>query len=487
MLWIAVHCHRLALDRVRRAHDDADDGPLAICDRLEVLQSNPTAEVLGVRPGVRRATALALASTLRIVEHDPTEDAEALAQVADWLLQFTPGVALQPPDGVLLEIGASLRLFGGRECIEARIRDGLAALGFGLRLATAPTATAAWMLARWQDGARIEHESLLAAGLAPLPVTLLETAAPHAEALAAIGVRRFADLARLPRAGLARRWGPALLDQVDAALGRRAEPRRWFEARASFTLRLELLAQIEHAEALLFASHRMLLQLAGWLAARQSAAREAVLVGEHDSGRHACPPTRLVLRLAQPSRDPARWIGVLRERLAVLELPAPVHTLRLECTHTVRLPGTHGELFPAAGTDAEGLGRLVERLQARLGRDQVQRLMLAADHRPEAAYRVEPVEDRAVRGPDVPLPGLPRPLWLLPEPVPLSERDQRPWWRGPLTLLAGPERIETGWWDDGLVQRDYFIAEDESAGWVWIFRTRSRDDDAGWYLQGMFG
>ena len=92
-----------------------------------------------------------------------------------------------------------------------------------------------------------------------------------------------------------------------------------------------------------------------------------------------------------------------------------------------------------------------------------------------------------MRGPEVPLSGLPRPLWLLPEPVPLSERDQRPWWRGPLTLLAGPERIETGWWDDGLVQRDYFIAEGESAGWVWIFRTRSRDDDAGWYLQGMFG
>jgi protein ImuB len=466
VLWIAVHCHRLALDCALRGL--ADDVPTAVCDRLHVLQANDAAQALGVRPGVRRATALALAAALRVVEHDPVAERDALEQVAGWLLQFTPGVSLQPPDGVLAEAGASLRLFGGRDRLVARVRDELAALGFGVRTGTAPTATAAWMLARWHDGARIEHESALGAGLAPLPVVLLPAASAHRDALAAIGVRRFGDLARLPRSGLARRWGPALLDEVDAALGRRAEPRRWFEAPARFALRLELPAQVEHADALL------------------AAAREASRVGAHDSGRHACPPTRIVLRLAQPSRDAERWLAVLRERLAALALPAPVHTLHLECERTVALAGTHGELFPAAGTEAEGLARLVERLQARLGRDRVQRLSLAADHRPEAAYRIEPL-DAGARTPDVPLPGLPRPLWLLPEPVPLAERDQRPWWRGPLTLLAGPERIETGWWDDALVQRDYFIAEGESSGWVWIFRTRAGDADAGWYLQGMFG
>ena len=484
MWWFAVHCPRLALDRALRGH--AGETPLAVADRLQVLQANDAAQALGVLPGVRRATALALAAHLHVIEYDPLAEREALEQVAGWLLQFTPSVALQPPDGVLLDVEGSLRLFGGADRLQARLREGLAELGFVARLAGAPTATAAWLLARWRDGARIEHETLLGAGLAAVPVELLEAAAPHRDALAAIGVRRFGDLARLPRAGLARRWGPALLEQIDAALGRRAEPQRWFEAPARFALGLELLAQVEHAEALLFASRRMLLQLAGWLAARQSATREAVLTGEHDAGRHACPPTRVVLRLAQPSRDADRFVAVLRERLARLVLPAPVHTLRLGCDRTIRLSGTPGELFPTPGTDAEGLARLVERLQARLGREQVQRLLLAADHRPESAYRVEPL-DVTVRGPEVPLPGLPRPLWLLPEPVPLAERGQRPWWRGPLTLLAGPERIETGWWDDALVQRDYFIAEGESSGWVWIFRTRSDAADAGWYLQGMFG
>ena len=346
--------------------------------------------------------------------------------------------------------------------------------------------SAAWLLARWQDGACIEQASQLAAGLAPLPVTLLDTAAPHRDALAAVGVRRFGELARLPRVGLSRRWGPGLVAELDAALGRRSEPRRWFEAPARFALRIELLAQVEHAEGLLFASRRLLLQLAGWLGARQAATREAVLVAEHDSGRHAIEHTRIELRLARPAREAERLLGVLRERLAVLSLPAPVHTLRLECERIVTQPGTPGELFPTPAAEAEETARLIERLQARLGRGQVQRLALAADHRPEAAYRVEPV-DRPGRATAMPLPGMPRPLWLLPEPVRLAERGQRPWWRGPLTLLAGPERIETGWWDDGLVQRDYFIAEGETTGWVWIFRTRTATDDAGWFLQGRFG
>jgi len=482
--WIAVHCHRLALDRALRGHDG--DLPLALCDRLQVLQASQAARALGIHPGMRRATALSLAAGLSLIEHDPLLERAALEQVATWLAQFTPGTSLQPPDGVLLDIEPSLRLFGGRDRLLARIREGLAAMGFEARLADAPTATAAWLLARWQDGASIAHESLLAARLAPLPVALLDSAAAHRDALAAIGVHHLGDLARLPRAGLARRYGPALLAEIDTALGRQADPRLWFRPAEQFSARLELLARVEHAEALLFGARRLLLQLAGWLAARQAATREVLLTGAHDGGRHARPPTRIELRLAQPSRDPDRLLGVLRERLAAVRLPAPVLTLQLDCTQVVTLPHRCGELFPVPDSDAEGLARLIERLQARLGRSQVQRLLLSADHRPEAAYRAEPV-DRPARSPELPLPGLPRPLWLLEQPVPLPERQQRPWWQGPLTLLAGPERIETGWWDGHLVQRDYFIAEGEGTGWVWIFRTRSSGADSGWFLQGVFG
>jgi protein ImuB len=182
---------------------------------------------------------------------------------------------------------------------------------------------------------------------------------------------------------------------------------------------------------------------------------------------------------------------VLRERLAVLRLPAPVHTLHLSCERTVALSGTHGELFPGPDTERNDLAQLIERLQSRLGREQVQRLHGVADHRPEAAYRTAPIDPSSPTRHTGTAPlttgGMPRPVWLLSTPLPLTEHRQRPCWHGPLTLLAGPERIETGWWDAGEVRRDYFIAEDPSAGWVWIFRTLTDSDTSGWFLQGVFG
>jgi protein ImuB len=488
MLWVAVHCHRLELDVALRAL--SQDLPLAICSNTQVLQVSPCALAQGIHPGMRRATALSILPALHLLERQAVTAHDALKQVATWLLQFTPSVSLEPPDGVMLELQASLRLFGGRERLIARIRSELTDLGFSVHLGIAPTATAAWLLARWHDGHCIEHESLLTAELAALPIGLLAGAGAHLDALAAIGVRQFGDLARLPRAGLARRYGTALLTEIDAALGRQAEPRPWFQAPDRFVVRLELLARVEHTEGLLFAGQRLLRQLCGWLGARHLAAREVLLHAEHESGRHSHAPTAILLRLAQPSRDDTRLSILLRERLAVLHLPAPVHTLQLACDQPVPLAGTHGELFAGPSTERDDLARLVERLQSRLGREQVQRLHVVADHRPESAYRAAPI-DQTTRRPAVtaPLPagGMPRPLWLLNTPQPLSEQRQRPCWHGPLTLLAGPERIETGWWDGQDIERDYFIAEDPAVGWVWIFRTRSTDDRGGWFLQGVFG
>jgi protein ImuB len=149
-------------------------------------------------------------------------------------------------------------------------------------------------------------------------------------------------------------------------------------------------------------------------------------------------------------------------------------------------------LFQAVDDAREGLGRLVERLQARLGRDRVGRLRQLPDHRPERAWRIVPIETlsaprAAGRAADA-RGGLPRPLWLLRAPLPLAERDHRPWFHGPLSLVAGPERIEGGWWDLHLVQRDYFVAQDEASALYWVFRARGTDAaPPSWFLHGCFG
>lgn len=522
MLWLALHFPDLSLEAFERAAP-ATPGtgaplPLAICDHRNILLPNAPARAAGIAPGMRRASAQALLPTLRLIERDPAREQAALASLGNWALQFTPSVSFPqaPPPrgrespGLVLEIEPSLRLFGGAQSLLARARSGLDLLGYRATSAIAPTASGAWLLARHHDGIEIRDVEALHRRLDALPVALLAAAGPHLATLESIGIHRIGQLDALPRAGIARRFDPALLEEIDRARGRRPEAHAWLQVPAEFSGRLELLARVTGVEPLLFAARRLLGELAAWLAARQAAVRRFVLNLRHDDGGS----TPIEVRLADPGREVDRLFGVLRERLAGFRLPAPVEMLELACTEVLPLPGDSASLLPSAASARQSLGQLLERLQARLGRDQVQRLHLVPDHRPESAWRastieglpdVEPVAARGRRAPaartgtstgipkapaGVTEPGvLPRPLWLLREPLRLVERNDQPCWGTPLALLAGPERIETGWWDQSLVQRDYFIAEDAHHVLYWIYRERTATAGAspGWFMQGRFG
>ncbi len=503
MWWLGLFFERLSLDIVERGIA-VPDVALALCDRHFVLDATDAARAQGIACGMKRAAAQALVPALPLLERDPDAERRTLESVAAWMQQFTPSVSLQSdlafeafddapsPCGLLAEVAPSLRYFGGFRALFERVHEGLRSLGYRVRIGAAPTASAAWLLARHRD-ASFASQARLEQRIGALPAHLLARTRAQRELLDSIDVRQVRDLVALPRAAIARRLGGALLDELDRALGRLPEPRQWFESPAEFDLRLELLAHIEHAEALVFAARRLLAPMTGWLAARHGAIRAFVLHVEHDEH----DDTRVEIRLADPARDPERLLALLREKLSVTRLPQAAHALRLRCEDIVALPGDSGELFPTPGTAPENLRRLVERLQARLGPGHVQRLRLAADHRPEAAYRIETIDgpELAARRtppslPDARLPvaSLPRPLWLLDRPIPLAERNNRPWWHSPLRLLAGPERIEGGWWDESLIQRDYFIAEDDAHALYWIYRERSGTDGRrGWFVQGRFG
>ena len=432
---------------------------------------------------------------------------EALAQTA---LQFTPHVTIEAPDLLLLDVGASLQLFGGPEKLLQRLRTECTIAGVAtIQLATAPNPTAAGLLAR-APHPHVPHQDRRAdtpaqrqAQLNGLPVTGLSTARPHREILQTLGTHTLKDLALLPRPGVARRFGRALLDELDRAMGRAIDVRIPYQPAPVFVTRLELPYQVTESTALLFGARRLLGQLAGWLNAGRLGTRRLTFTAEHDD----CPPTPIEVRLATPSRDPDRLCVLLRERLGRIQLPEATHTLGLTCNDASPMGDTTVDLFTSAPPEHESLGRLIERLHARLGPGGLWRVNPYPDHRPEAAYRIEWVEDltrlttagmpkKNCMAPDqVPYKrpaGLPRPLWLLHTPVALAERNTRPFWHGPLALVAGPERIETGWWDGNLVERDYFVAENDEHILVWIFRSRTGLSNQGsgpgtWYLHGLFG
>jgi protein ImuB len=421
---------------------------------------------------------------------DESDPLDALALEA---LRFTSRVSLQPPHGLLLETGASLAYFGGAERLLSELRSVFAAPAGELSIAWAPTPAAAWLLASWRDGSGCFEPVEITAHLAPLPGRILESAQPHLDTFEAIGLRRIGQLVSMPRAGLARRFGEALLDELDRALGTKPDLRKDWAPAARFERRIEFPGLVESVESLTEAASRLLAQLALWLEARRKQACGFTLLLEHEDSDAS---TVIEVGLANPSARSERFRMLLRERLAVARLPAATHAIRLRCEHLTDAVTLSGDLFPDPASQETSLLELVEKLQARLGTQGVIRLHRHADHRPEQAWQASEALSPPARTHATTAAGpvqqervtLPRPLWLLDSPVVLVERLGRPCREGPLVLLAGPERIECGWWDGKPVLRDYFIAEDTDHRMYWIYRERAAGKpDAGWFMQGRFG
>lgn len=508
MLWIGLHLPLLSLESFLATLPAQHAGqPVALVEAHQVVHACARAQALGVKPGLKRATALALAPQLLLGQADALRDAQALTGIAHAALAFSPAVCLSAPQGVLVEVEASLRYFGGREALLQRLRDALQPLGHQVHCVSTPTAQGSALLARVHDGLHCADAAALQRALDAAPVWLLGPGHEHWDALQGMGLNTLGDLRSLPRAGLARRFGESLLHEFDAALGHRPDPRVAVELPARFHSELELFARADTTEQVMHGSQVLLSRLVAWLSAQHAFVRRFSLQMKHEPRwrRDAQTPqhTTLELALAEPSRDAKHLAALLRERLSQLQLAAPTLELALRASDIARKPPPNAELFPTPRSEQEGLTRLLERLQARLGRERVQRVLPVQDHRPERGSLVCAArsEGAAQSGPAVPrlrsteLPlqaGASRPVWLLPQALPLGERQSQPLLDGqPLQLLAGPERIEAGWWDGDGIERDYFIAQTAEGALVWLYRARlpfsDQSEGEGWFLQGRYG
>jgi protein ImuB len=493
-LWLCLWLPDLPLDALT-GDGTARDEPACVVEgdgsRQLVVAVNAAAARRGVMPGLGLDAALALWPGLRLHERQPAAEAALLERLARWGTQFTPRVSLEPPQALLAEVRGSLALFGGAEDLRRRAAGELRRRGLRVVATVAPTPRAALWLARAGIQIPVESADELPSLASRLPLACLDWPQAAMRALVTLGIQTVADLARLPRDGFARRFGPALLDELDEGFGRRPQPRRSAAAAERFDGSLELPAESGSARLIGIALERLLERLQEFLRARSAGTRGLAIELRH----RELPATRLRLGLARPSGDTRHLLTLLRERLARTPLPAPVVSLRMRSTVITPLALRTGILPGEAErrADPEAAARLLEHLRARLGDGVVFSVCLVPEHRPEFAWRVaEPSLEKkgtvpfsATEKGTVPF-FFPRPLWMLAEPQPLAERDGVPCHDGrPLGLVSGPERIETGWWDGRDVRRDYYVATDRGGVRLWVYRQRSRH--GGWWLHGVFG
>jgi len=480
MRWLALILPDLALQTHLRGI--AEPGAIAITDPgppVRVLAVSHAARLAGIQPGHSVPAALAMLPGLQLRPRDRMAEQALLQEVACWASAYTPRLSLDPPDGIVLDIAATLKLFGGADAIEQTLHEGLRHQGLRIATAQAPTPLAARWLARCPTPHRPHVPADWQARLDALPLDLLADGSDVSPAslalLADIGLRTMGEVRTLPRAGLARRQASAVIQTLARAYGETPDLRTEFVPPPSYRSHLPLSWPTIQIDPLLFASRRLIAGLCSWLTARHAGIDHCRLTLIHERGGEQA----IDILTGTPSRNEAQLNLLVREHLGRIELSQAIDSLAIEAREPRPLTQHVDDLFGDPASTGEHASMLVDRLRARLGRESVRQLRSLSDHRPERASQHTPLDPRpAESAPASPQrPRNDRPLWLLPQAHLITDPTR-------LRLLRGPERIETGWWEGEDVRRDYYLAETPDAARWWIFQEL--DPPQAWFVHGYF-
>ena len=537
----------MGAERLLRQEQMVEDVPFAVVrdtGQMQVLASlSAAAEEKGLIRGQPLRDACAVFPDLVTRLQNPQADARFLSVLARWAGKFSPWVAEEPPNALVVDLTGCAHLFGGEIELIAQLELECLDLGLSVHIGIADTKGAAWALARyagqtpgpartgdaidqeahatrsravkrrnWEKGGQPPRLSLRGTGqgrvaapgmtrqaLASLPVAALRLEDHIVTSLNRLGLRRVQDVMDQPRASLARRFGKGMVYRMDQALGVAPEPVSPARHRPHFACRLTLPDPIGLLDDMLAALDKLLPKMAERLKTKGHGARMLRL----EVYRADQTMQWVDVGLARPSWDPDRMRPLLAIKLNDIDAGYGIDMLRLVAVQTEPVHAQQHKGHIAVGADTlardkghSGLDDLIGKLGARIGLETITRLHPGDSHIPEKAGQVlaaawsEPYADW-------PKPPRPRPLiYFPPEPVAADEVPKVPLtfrWRGRVHKTAsarGPERIAPEWWlaerEWRTGTRDYWQVVTETGDRLWIYFAHGGQMSAGWFCQGIF-
>ena len=518
-IWLA----RLSVDRWRRASTpEADSAPTALILETahgpRITAANNVGLAAGARAGMLLADARALCPDLAAIPADPAGDLATLEKLALWAQRWGPWSALDPPDGLLVDVTGAAHLFGGEARLLADVAAAFAQRGLTARAALAPTAGAAWALSHYAH----RGAAILASGddplrlLGDLPVAALRLDDDVLTALRRLGIKRLGELAGVSGAGeddiareaaardaLRRRFrnrhSPAAnpLLRLDQLLGKVPEPLLPVIARPMPLVQRRLMEPLRHRTPLDTVLADLAADMVRALEARGEGARRLELALWRVDGE----VLQRRIELAAATREAGHITRLFAARLDDVDAGFGIEMVQLRASWSEPLHLAQADLDAAAEDHGTSLAACIDRLSVRLGPRAVTRPVLRASHIPERAQGWQPPL-APVFPSQHPLAFHTRPLKLLDRPEPIAVLHaapdgvpQRFRWRGEVrevTRAQGPERIAPEWWRErsSTRLRDYYRIEDAAGRRYWIYRQGLIGDGRGgvpeWFLQGLY-
>jgi protein ImuB len=496
--YISIWFRHLVTDWITRQQPDLARKPFVFCraerGRFVITAASPAAEQGGVLRDMELADAMAILPALLKLDHEEGRAEKILELMADWCHRYSPLAGLQGQDGLWLDITGGAHLFGGERKMLREIVLRFKGLGYDARGAMADTAGGAWAIARYGREQPIIPPGALKEALARLPPMALRIPPETAVTLQSLGLRRLSELYKIPRASLARRFGPEIVLRLGQALGELEEPLNSRQPAPEYAAKLNFSEGISSPESIGKVLCRLLDDLCRQMDAHQCGLR----AGELKFFRLDGKVEALGIGTGSPSRSPKHLFRLFEEKLGTIDPGPGIELFLLSAVKTEPFtPSQSGMNMEAENYfhDAN-LPELADRLSSRLGEKQVYGLEPRQSHWPERAAKVTgPLAAKATESwPQ----DRPRPVLLLPRPEPIEVMAPVPDYppmlfrhRGVLHRIKkaeGPERIEAEWWLRPGELRDYYRLEDEAGNRYWIFRLGHyrQDEKSKWFLHGYF-
>jgi len=489
-LWLCLYFPNVSLalleSEKKRAQVVINEQNQGLC----VYAANDIAREFGVTADMPLNSAYALCPTLTVFRRDKKAEADNILRIADWALQFSSHVSVVSVDKVLLEVKGSLDYFSGLTSILKKIDDSFSKkFSYPYQLAVTPTPMASQILCELSKKTVIERKEDSRSLVASISVNYLLKNSPRLfNKIQKTGVKTIQDLWRLPRDGLARRFGHELLTILDQLTGVIADPRLMYKSPLKYKKSIELPMETDSNKIIRWTVDQLFKNLEIFL--RQS---DTGIVQLNVFLKHQSNSSEIKLRLRQMSRSAVHLSTLFAERIERTRLAASVVEVSVFVDEILPFVTSSRSLFSQLNVDDDSSGvdadweNTLEQLQNRLGKKSVRYLKVQDEINPERAWSYQSSQSVIQQ-----IGTEKRPLWLLPVSKLLKQHKNRPNYRGSLTFLFGPERIQTDWWHgkDKSIRRDYYIVASANAGYLWIYRELEKSklkQNSQWYLHGFFG
>lgn len=494
--YVAIWFRHLLTDRHIRKHPDMKSIPFVMAlpqrGRMVVTASSATATALGIVPGMVVADARAAFPDVQVIEEKETSPEKLLSALAEWAIRFTPVVAIDQPDGLLLDATGCTHLWQGETAYLKDIRDRLREFGYHIRVAMAGTPGAAWALARFGEEQVIIPPGEDRKAILPLPPAALRISPEIVEKLLKLGLSTVSKFVDMPRSSLRRRFGPELSDRIDQVLGKSTEWIEPVEPAVRYREQLSCLEPICTATAIRIAIERLLELLCNRLAKEHKGLQKAILKTYRLDGK----TQQIEIGTYRPTCHIQHLLRLFALKINTIEPDLGIELLILEAPVVTGIREEQGSFWSITGDkNLTAIAALLDRMAGRGGHDIVRRYLPAEHYWPERSVtQARSLEEKSTTDWRT---DRPRPTHLLPCPetifVTAPVPDYPPVlfrYKDEVHRIAkadGPERIEQEWWLSGGLHRDYYTVENDQGARYWIFRSGYYDQGtAKWYIHGFF-